>query len=83
MTILEVNTDEKLKVTDNGDHDKFQHYFYKSSIERNIFEGTPMQALCGKIVEQQVDPQGKTICNECQVMMDEVVGSNRPEGDRD
>lgn len=83
MTILEVHTDKKVKVTDNGDHDRFQHYFYKKDIDANLLTGKPMQALCGKIVAQQVDPKGRTICSECQRMMDEVVGSNRPEGDRD
>lgn len=74
---------EKVKVTNNGDHDKFQHYFYKKAIDANLMNGTPMQALCGKILEQQSDPKGKTVCHECQRQMDEVVGSNRPEGDRD
>lgn len=73
---------EDVKVTNDGDHDKFQHYFYKSDIERNIFDGVPMVALCGKTVRVQVDPKGRTVCPECQRMMDEVVGSNRDAGDR-
>ena len=51
--------------TDDGDHDRFQHYFSKKAIEANIFEGTPMTALCGKVVRQQVDPKGRTVCQLC------------------
>lgn len=71
---------EDVKVTNDGDHDRFQHYFHKKDIERNIFEGVPMRALCGKVVAQQVDPQGRTICSECQDIYDNVVGSNRTSG---
>ena len=74
---------EAIKTTNDGDHDRFQHYFYKADINENLMSGKPMRALCGKIVKQQVDPYGRTICQECQRQMDEVVGSNRPEGDRD
>lgn len=74
--------DVDIKVDNSGDHDRFQHYFYKTDIERNIFEGIPMTALCGKTVSRQVDPKGRTVCQECQRMMDEVVGSNREAGDR-
>lgn len=57
--------------TTNGDHDRFQHYFHKKQIENNIFNGTPMKALCGKIVKQQVDPKGRTVCQSCQDILDE------------
>jgi hypothetical protein len=51
--------------TENGDHDKFQHYCSKKAISDNLFYGTPMQALCGKIIRQQVDPLGRTVCPTC------------------
>lgn len=70
--------DENLKVTNNGDHDKFQHYFRREAISKNLLEGTPMTALCGKTVKSQVDPKGLTVCPECQRWMDEIVGSNLP-----
>lgn len=74
---------EKLQVTNDGDHDRFQHYFSKEAISANLLDGIPMRALCGKVVKQQVDPKGRTICPTCIDMMENVVGSNRPEGDRD
>lgn len=58
-------TEEKIVTTNDGDHDRFQHYFTKKAIEENILEGKPMRALCGKIVRQQVDPKGRTICHKC------------------
>lgn len=63
-------TDEKVAVTNDGDHDKFQHYFPKWAIEANTFEGKPMKAMCGKIVEQQVDPLGRTVCPTCKEIYD-------------
>jgi hypothetical protein len=53
------------KITDDGDHDRYQHYFSKRAIEANIFHGTPMTALCGKVLLRQVDPKGRTICQTC------------------
>lgn len=58
-------TDEKTVPTNDGDHDRFQHYFSKKAIDENLMTGKPMKALCGKIVDQQVDPQGRTICQRC------------------
>lgn len=85
MTNLLEKTDEKvdIKPTNNGNHDKFAHHFYKKDLDANIFHGTPMRALCGKVLTQQSDPKGLQVCPECQDWMDNVVGSNRPEGDRD
>lgn len=65
-----------------GDHDRFQHYFRRDDVTRNLLTGEPMTALCGKVVTQQVDPKGRTVCAECQRLMDEVVGSNLPENER-
>jgi PhoPQ-activated pathogenicity-related protein len=73
-TTLEVNTDEKIAVTDDGDHDRFQHYFHKAAINENLMSGKPMKALCGAVVKQQVDPQGRTICGTCKDILDEVFG---------
>lgn len=85
MSNLLERTDEKtdLKPTNNGDHDKYKHYVYKAGLGANILEGTPLRTLCGRTIGQQVDPKGKTLCPECEDMMENVVGKNRPEGDRD
>ena len=85
MSDLLERTDEKvdLKVTDNGDHDKYKHYIYKEGLGANILEGAPLRTLCGRTIGQQVDPNGRTLCPECEDMMENVVGMNRPEWDRD
>jgi hypothetical protein len=82
-TATEIYRDTKERLTDNGDHDRFQHYFHKKDISLNILEGTPMVALCGKVLEQQVDPKGRSICQACQDFMNTVVASNLPEGEKD
>lgn len=83
MTDLLEKEDLKTNFSDTGDHDRFQHYFYKKDINENLLTGKPMRALCGKVVAQQVDPKGRTVCPECQEMMDTVVGSNLPNGGND
>lgn len=70
------------QVTNDGDHDRYQHYFRKSDIDKNLLEGTPMRALCGKIVAQQVDPQGRTVCPTCKDLYENHVGSNLPPDQR-
>ena len=54
-----------INVSNDGDHDKFQHYFSKKAISENLMNGTPMTALCGKVVKQQSDPAGRTVCPSC------------------
>lgn len=68
----------KLTPTIDGEHDKFAHYFTKGAIDKNLLTGKPMTALCGKVVGQQSDPKGKTICPTCQDIYDNVVGMNLP-----
>lgn len=70
MSDTAIKEDEKIAVTDDGDHDKFQHYFPKWAIDANLLEGKPMKAMCGKIVKSQVDPKGRTICQTCQEIYD-------------
>lgn len=65
MSDLLEKIDEKVTTTNDGDHDKFQHYFSKKDIDANLLGGKPMVALCGKVVYQQVDPKGRTICPSC------------------
>lgn len=44
-TLLEQDT---TTVTEPGDHDLFAHYARKTDIERSMFEGVEITALCGK-----------------------------------
>jgi len=74
MSDVMEKVDEKIAVTNDGDHDRFQHYFSKKSISDNLFEGKPMTALCGKVVKSQVDPAGRTICDTCKEVLDKMFG---------
>lgn len=62
-----------INVSNDGDHDKFQHYFLKKDISENLLTGKPMKALCGKIVSQQVDPKGRTVCPDCKYVYDNFI----------
>lgn len=73
MTLTDQWTDEKVKVAEPGDHDRFKHYFPNDQIDANLLAGVPMMALCGKVVEQQVDPAGRTICQTCRGIHDDFL----------
>lgn len=57
--------DTRIQVTDNGDHDRFAHYFAKEHIEQALFEGKPCQALCGKWDVPTRDFTKYPVCPEC------------------
>lgn len=54
-----------LKTTDTGDHDLFAHYCRKVDIERSMFEGVEIQALCGKMWRPSRDFASFPVCPEC------------------
>lgn len=57
--------DTKITPTDTGDHDLFSHYARKSDIERSMFEGIPITALCGKRWRPSRDFTKFPICQTC------------------
>ena len=69
--------DDLLRKSKDGDHDKFQHYFRKAHIDANLMTGKPMTALCGRIVKEQVDPKGRTICPVCKQIINEAFGDEK------
>ena len=58
-------TDEKLDVTDNGDHDMFAHYAKKSALTDAMVFGQPVVALCGKKWIPGRNPEKYSVCPEC------------------
>ncbi len=68
-------------VTDNGDHDRFAHYVRKADATRSAVEGTPVQALCGKVWVPHRDPDRYPICPTCSDIRSRLIGRrrNRPE----
>ena len=50
----------------NGDHDKFAHYARKTDIERAVFEGATITALCGKQWRPEGDFASFPVCPTCE-----------------
>lgn len=57
--------DEKVDVTDSGDHDTFSHYARMSDIERSTFDGVEITALCGKKWRPAKDFSKYPVCPTC------------------
>lgn len=51
--------------TDSGDHDLFSHYARKTDIEKSMFEGVEIVALCGKMWRPSRDFTKYPVCPEC------------------
>jgi hypothetical protein len=61
------------------DPDKVQHYFRKEEFDANLFEGTPMVALCGYVkTTPPKDIVGLDVCEKCLYIFENVVGTNLP-----
>lgn len=52
-------------VTNDGDHDRFAHFIRKADSTRAYVEGTPVEALCGKIWVPSRDPSRYPVCPTC------------------
>lgn len=70
MTMVDDKVDEKLNVTDDGDHDTFAHYAKKSDIELAIFDGVTIVALCGKKWLPMKDFARYPVCPTCKEIFD-------------
>ncbi|WP_159601495.1 DUF3039 domain-containing protein [Agromyces humi] len=56
---------EEVVVTDDGDHDRFAHFFEKEDIVLANTEGVKIKALCGKWDVPLRDPMKYPICPTC------------------
>lgn len=56
--------------TEDGDHDLFAHYARKSDIERSMFEGVEITALCGKKWRPSRDFAKFPVCGTCKEIYD-------------
>ena len=61
-TIVEERTDYRL---DEGDHERFSHYVPKDKLMEAMVEGTPVRALCGKLLVPSRDPKRFPVCPDC------------------
>lgn len=57
--------------TDAGDHDLFSHYALKKDIERSMFEGVEITALCGKKWRPSRDFTKFPVCGTCKDIYNE------------
>lgn len=58
-------THEDTVTTDAGDHDLFAHYALKTELERSMFDGFEIVALCGKKWRPSRDFTKFPICQGC------------------
>lgn len=56
---------EDVSTTNTGDHDTFAHYTRKLDIERSLFEGVEITALCGKTWRPEKDFAKYPVCPTC------------------
>jgi len=49
----------------DGSHDRFAHFVRKADSVRAYVEGTPLQALCGKVWVPSRDPKRYPVCPTC------------------
>lgn len=69
-TMMDERTDERLHVTDDGDHDTFAHYVKKSDFDKALFDGIAITALCGKKWLPTKDFTKFPVCPECKEIWD-------------
>lgn len=55
-----------------GDDERFSHYARKEAIERAIFDGVPLTALCGKKWLPTRDPKRFPVCPACKDAYDQL-----------
>lgn len=58
--------------TDAGDHDRFSHYARKKDIERSMFEGVEITALCGKQWRPSRDFTKYPVCGTCREILEGI-----------
>ncbi|GAA1770796.1 DUF3039 domain-containing protein [Luedemannella helvata] len=69
-TTVEERVDYRL---DEGDHERFAHYVTSAeALMQAMIEGTPVQALCGKVWVPSRDPQRFPICPTCKEIADSL-----------
>lgn len=61
----DTRVDERLRPTDDGDHERFSHFVPKDKLMDAMVNGTAVVALCGKVWVPSRDPEKYPICPEC------------------
>jgi hypothetical protein len=69
QTVTEERTEFRYS---EGDHERFAHYADKEKIVEAMINGTPLQALCGKVWVPSRDPQRFPVCPECKEIFESL-----------
>jgi hypothetical protein len=59
-------------ITDDGEHDIMSHYARKQDIERSLFEGVDITALCGKTWRPSRDFAKYPVCGTCKDILEGI-----------
>jgi hypothetical protein len=71
MTDLLEQTDTTT-ITEDGEHDLMSHYATKKDIERSMFEGVEIVALCGKKWRPSRDFTRYPVCKTCEEVLNGI-----------
>jgi hypothetical protein len=56
--------------------DENQHHFRKVDLDKNLFDGVPITALCGFVKEGLARPDTEQpVCDSCHHIMETIVGT--------
>jgi len=55
-------------ITEDGDHDRFSHYFRKSDLDSAFLDGETITAICGASTVPTRDPKKFTVCPTCKAV---------------
>lgn len=65
MTLLEEAVEETTAITEEGDHDRFAHYFRKDDLDAAWLFGEVITAACGKQDTPTRDFTKFPVCPSC------------------
>nr|WP_017202706.1 DUF3039 domain-containing protein [Microbacterium barkeri] len=65
MTLLEETVEETTAITEDGDHDRFAHYFRKNDLDAAWLFGEVITAACGKQNTPTRDFTKFPVCPSC------------------
>lgn len=72
-TLTHDDTDLSTRLSNNdGDHERFAHYFNKSDLDAAFLEGKPIRALCGKKDVPMRDPKKYQLCPTCREIFEQI-----------
>ena len=75
---IAVGTTANTRLHEPGDHERMTHAVKTEDLNRAVFEGDTIRAVCGKTWRPDRDPKSFPMCPECK---DFLEATQRPDGD--